>query len=123
MHRPVEGRVLAGVATALADATGISVAVVRLAFIVGLLFGGLGLVLYAAGWALIPPEGAQRSAAERWLGDLTTPGRRIGAALIGVAVLIVLAPFHGPALLVGLLLIGAWLLLRRRPDAPSHTNS
>lgn len=120
LQRPTQGRVLGGVATALANATGISVGIIRLAFIVSLLFGGFGLVLYAVAWAIIPAEDEPRSTAERWLGDLTTPGRRVGAALVGIAVLIVLAPFHGPAVLAGLLLIGAWLLLRR-PGAPSTT--
>lgn len=122
LRRPAKGRVLAGVATALADATGISVSIVRLAFVISLLFGGLGLVVYAVAWTLIPSEGDERSAAERWLDGLTTPGRRIGAALIGAAILIALAPFHGPAVVAGLLLVAAWLLLRRRPHTPSHTN-
>jgi phage shock protein PspC (stress-responsive transcriptional regulator) len=73
LERPRTGRVLGGVATALANATGIAVGAVRLAFVVSLLFGGLGIVLYAAAWALIPAEGDDRSTAESRLGDLTTP--------------------------------------------------
>lgn len=121
-RRPVQGRVLGGVAAAIADATGIAVGVVRLAFILSVLFGGLGIVLYASAWALIPSQGDDHSAAERWLVGLTTPGHRIGAALIGAAVLIVLLPFGGPVHLAGLLLVGGWLLLRR-PGSLSHDNS
>ncbi len=122
LERPTSGRMLGGVATALADATGIAVGIVRIAFIVAAFFGGFGLVIYAAAWALIPTEGQERSAAERWLSELSTPGRKLGAALIAAAVLIVLMPFSGPVVLVGLLVLGAGLLFQRS-RTPSDTNS
>lgn len=67
LSRPRPGRMLAGVAAAMADRTGIDVGFVRLALVVSLFFGGLGLVAYAAGWALLPNEGEATAPAERWL--------------------------------------------------------
>lgn len=69
LHRPRHGRVLAGVAAALATRTGIDVGLVRLLFVVSIFFGGLGLITYLAAWALIPAEGESNSPVERWLGD------------------------------------------------------
>lgn len=60
---------LGGVATALANQTGIDVSLVRLGFVVSLFFGGLGILAYLAGWLLIPEEGQSRSQAERMLGS------------------------------------------------------
>jgi phage shock protein PspC (stress-responsive transcriptional regulator) len=89
--RPSGGRVLGGVATAIADHTGTSVAFVRLAFLVGALFGGLGAVVYLAAWALIPDSNADSSLAEKWMRNLTTPGKRVGAFLLGIAGLAIIA--------------------------------
>lgn len=55
---------IAGVAAAIAERTGVDVALVRLGFVVSLFFGGLGVVAYAAGWLLIPEEGQAKSTAE-----------------------------------------------------------
>ena len=91
LERPREGRVLAGVAAGLRNHTGISVGIIRLGFLVAALFGGLGIILYAAAWALLPNEGEDEAPVMRWLNALRTPGKRTGAILIGLAGLIVLA--------------------------------
>lgn len=88
--RPHEGRVLGGVAAGIASHTESSVGLVRLGFLVTALFGGFGIVLYLAAWALMAEAGGESSPAERWLGNLTTPGKRAGAFLIGMAGLIIL---------------------------------
>ncbi len=67
--RPRQGRVLAGVASGLADQTGIDVGIVRTLFAVSLIFGGAGFFVYAAAWALLPSEGESRSPVERWFGN------------------------------------------------------
>ena len=82
---------LGGVAAAVAANTGASVGLVRLGFLVTALLGGFGIVLYLAAWALTPNDGEPDTAAERWLHNLTTPGKRLSAFLIGIAGLIVLA--------------------------------
>jgi phage shock protein C len=63
LRRPVEGRLLAGVAAAIASWLGIDVSAVRIAFVMATVLGGAAVPLYAAGWLLIPAEGAQRSIA------------------------------------------------------------
>ncbi len=68
LERPRNGRLLAGVAAAIARSTGIDVGLVRLGLVVSSFFGGLGLVAYLAGWALLPEEGQAQSPLERVLG-------------------------------------------------------
>jgi phage shock protein PspC (stress-responsive transcriptional regulator) len=85
MVRPQEGRVIAGVALALADRLGMSPGAIRLILFILGFFGGLGVLLYIAGWLLIPEEGAPQSIAEdvlQRLGDSTT---WLGAVLILIA--------------------------------------
>lgn len=111
LERPTDGRVLGGVAMGLSHHTGASVALVRLGFLIAALFGGFGIILYAAAWALLPEETEQTTPAERWLRSLTTPGKRAGAFLIGLAGLVILvgaAPFSILAAVV--LLAGAAVL-------------
>lgn len=56
--RPQEGRMLAGVCAGLAERFGISVTLVRLAFVLGAFFtGGIFMILYLALWLAMPPEG------------------------------------------------------------------
>lgn len=62
-HQPVRewtrarhGALLGGVARGLANRFGLPVAAVRLAFILGTLFGLWGLVVYVALWAIMPQE-------------------------------------------------------------------
>jgi signal transduction histidine kinase len=54
LRRDADGRVVAGVATGLAAHLGRPVRQVRIAFVLGTLFGGAGLVLYLWLWALVP---------------------------------------------------------------------
>ena len=111
LERPSEGRVVAGVAAAVADRAGVSVALVRLGFVVAALIGGLGALLYLAGWALIPAEGTAHSPAEVWLDQLTTPGKRLGAFAVGIAGLLIIAAASPVATLaaIALLAAAAWL--------------
>jgi uncharacterized RDD family membrane protein YckC len=81
-----------------------------MAFVIAALFGGFGIVLYAAAWALVPAEG-EDSAAERWLKNLTTPGKRVGAFLIGIAALIVLTGAAPVTILVAVTLLAAAALM------------
>jgi signal transduction histidine kinase/phage shock protein PspC (stress-responsive transcriptional regulator) len=69
LFRPVRGRVLGGVAAALADHLGLRRSVVRAAFILLSFSAGLGVLLYGAFWIVLrtPPdehESSRRSAAE-----------------------------------------------------------
>jgi phage shock protein PspC (stress-responsive transcriptional regulator) len=63
-RRPVENRMLGGVAGALARFFDADVATIRIVFIVLAVVGGAGLPLYLAGWLLIPDETSDVSLAE-----------------------------------------------------------
>ncbi len=64
-HRGYPERRLAGVCASVAHNLGVSVSVVRVLFLLFTLFHGLGLVLYALLWFLLPEAPGGRSAADR----------------------------------------------------------
>jgi phage shock protein PspC (stress-responsive transcriptional regulator) len=121
MRRSVHDRRIAGVAGGLARHLDIDPIIVRVTLVVLVFFGGAGLLLYAAGWLLVPEEGT----ADQPLG-LDERSRRI--ALIGAGVLAALAAlgdwaggywFPWPVVVVALLVL--WVLNRnqRRHGAPT----
>ncbi|MEU7908715.1 PspC domain-containing protein [Actinoplanes sp. NPDC049118] len=64
MYRPRDHRVIAGVASGLARHLRVPVTAVRIALVLLLGFNGLGLLLYAVFWAVLPqqsPTGEQRA--------------------------------------------------------------
>ena len=111
MERPASGRVLAGVAAAIAERTNTATWLVRLGFVIATLFGGIGILAYLAGWFVIPAEGNDESAAEAWLTALATPGRRAGALLIAFALMILLTGLAPVGLLVAATLLITGMLL------------
>lgn len=56
IYRTEDDRVIAGVAGGIADYLDIDVTIVRLAFVLLLLFGGSGFLLYFLGWIVIPTQ-------------------------------------------------------------------
>lgn len=115
---------LGGVCVAVARSTGTDPVLWRVLVAVLAVFGGTGLVLYAAGLLLIPLEGDRQSTAERWLRgrDSTTP-TALALVVVG-AVLLLLVTNAGeglvPLAVVGLL---AFLALRRRQDGPAPASA
>ncbi len=63
LRRPADDRMIAGVASGTARLVGIDPVVVRIAFVMLTLLGAVGVVLYLAGWLLIPDERSGRSVA------------------------------------------------------------
>ena len=61
LRRPVDGRLLGGVAAGIARYLGTDVNIVRLVFVALACLGGAALPLYVAGWLLIPEDGADQS--------------------------------------------------------------
>jgi len=57
LYRLREGRVIAGVCAGLAAYFGIDPTLVRLAFALATVFGGIGILLYLCAWIVIPEEG------------------------------------------------------------------
>jgi len=85
MVRPQDGRVIAGVALAVADRLGMSPGAVRLIWFILSFFGGFGLLLYIAGWLLIREEGAEQSIAEDVTDRLGDSTAWLGIGLIVIA--------------------------------------
>ena len=56
LSRPRNGRVVAGVCAAIANRFGISPFLVRVVFLVSMLLPGPQILVYVAGWILIPDQ-------------------------------------------------------------------
>jgi phage shock protein PspC (stress-responsive transcriptional regulator) len=67
LHRPIQNRMLAGVAAGVADYFGVDVTVVRIVLAVLAVVGGAGVPIYLAGWLLIPEEGSEQSIASEFI--------------------------------------------------------
>ncbi len=91
LRRDTQAGILAGVAAGIARRLDVGPSVVRLAFVGACFFGGLGLLLYVAAWLLVPADGEPRSILENWLSSGSDRNPWVGAALIGLAVLILVA--------------------------------
>lgn len=67
-HRRRDDRKIAGVAAAIGRRYRIDPILVRVAFVVTTIFGGVGIMLYLLGWLLLPEEGDEVSGAEALIG-------------------------------------------------------
>lgn len=128
--RPVEGRRLGGVAIGVANYLSLPLGLIRFLFVVFTILGGVGLVLYAAGWLFIRDETEHDSVGERLVGRIGTGPAWIGAVLIVVALLITLdnvTILSGSLLWATALLVAGFLLYRgdinpgNRPRPPADT--
>jgi phage shock protein C len=63
LSRSKHNRMLAGVASGVAQYLGVDTTLVRIAFVLVTFVGGLGIPLYLASWLLIPDEDATHSIA------------------------------------------------------------
>jgi len=61
LYRLRDGRVVAGVCAGLAAYFGVDPTLVRLAFALVTVFGGLGVLIYLCAWVVIPEEGGDGS--------------------------------------------------------------
>ena len=126
LRRRSDERVLAGVASGLGDYFNVDPLLIRIALVASIVFGGLGIFLYAAAWLLVPDEASDRSIAERLLGGAGLAGGLVGGVLvlIGALVLInILSEIGGGSDGVGaaafaliVIAAGAVLLRRRSSD-------
>jgi phage shock protein PspC (stress-responsive transcriptional regulator) len=125
LERRVDRRVIAGVAGGLADYTNLPVWVVRVAFALLAFMGGAGLLLYVAGWLLMPAEGEAESVAQGISHRALAGPAWAGALLlfIGAALLANHAFFVAPAVIWGLGFIGLGLYLFFRADQTNRENT
>ncbi len=68
LYRLKDGRLVAGVCAGLAAYFGVDPTLVRFAFTLLTVFGGLGVLLYLFGWIVIPDETDGTSIAESFIG-------------------------------------------------------
>lgn len=66
LRRDTRHRMLGGVAAGIAEYVGIDPVIVRIVFVLLALFGGSGVLLYLAGWLLIPSNHSDQSVASEW---------------------------------------------------------
>ncbi|HTZ08278.1 MAG TPA: PspC domain-containing protein [Acidimicrobiales bacterium] len=90
LRRHSGARVFGGVAAGLADYLDIDVAVIRIAFVVLAFLGGSGILLYLAGWLLIPADDTDRAVAHQWLQPRNRPRSIVVTVLAGVLILVAL---------------------------------
>jgi phage shock protein PspC (stress-responsive transcriptional regulator) len=113
--RPARDRVFRGVCAAVGRSTGTDPVLWRVLVVVLAFFGGAGLVLYLAGWLLIPEEGQPESEAQRLArGGGVSTGAAV--ALVLLALFALGAVFDDGRGLLPLVVVGvlAYLVLRTR---------
>lgn len=121
--RASSGRVVAGVARGLADHLGLSVQWLRVGFVALTFFGGIGLALYAALWAVLPlaPSNEEPSQEEQRSHRSTDLMRllALGAVLIGIVLFLAAAGVEfatGALLPIAIAIIGAALIWQQSDD-------
>ena len=137
LRRLRDDRVIGGVASGFARWLGIDPVIVRVVLVVLAVFGGSGLILYAAGWLFIPEEGAESNEAQKLLEGSGQPGStgRVAFIVVGACLAIIVlggalsfGPWNGVWFVGGggslLLLLAAgglvlWLVNRDRAMQPA----
>ena len=91
LERSRSDRVIGGVAAGIGQHLGIEPIVVRIAFVVLSFAAGFGVVVYLLAWLLAPQEALEGAAPRKRLLVRPTLGQALGAALVVVGVLLLLA--------------------------------
>jgi signal transduction histidine kinase len=116
LYRKREGRLVAGVASGLSEHLGIDVLLLRIAFVASIVLGGLGVLLYAAFWVVVPQ--AKDEAVSRDRTDARV--QLVGFAALAAAMLLVAQLLGaGPGLIwpAAAMIAGAAVLWRQADDA------
>ena len=89
LRRTTDDRVIGGVAGGLGDYLNVDPLLIRIGFVGLMVFGGLGLILYLAGWIFIPEESEDESVAAQLFSGLTARRFLIGSLLVVGAFILV----------------------------------
>lgn len=119
LERSRSDRKLAGVAGGLARYFDLDPIIFRIGFIILTVLGGSGLLVYVAGWLILPEEGKDESiAAEVLRNRREKPWALIGLGLLALAGLILLGSNDlwpsGDGIWIVLAVVGAIILWRQR---------
>jgi phage shock protein PspC (stress-responsive transcriptional regulator) len=135
LRRSNDDRMIAGVCGGLGRYTGVDPIIFRIVLATLAVFGGVGLVLYALAWLLVPDEASGTSEADRLRSGHRNPLSAIGAVALGVVGIIVLLDVlrhrnNGQIALFIILAVVAVILLSRtsagrslvgsRANGPNH---
>lgn len=115
LERPTGDRVIAGVASGLANRLDVGVGWVRIGFVLASFFGGLGFLLYAIGWLGIREEGADLSIAEEAVDGLEGASTWVGVGLMLLAAMIALSwldIIRGELIFAAVVFVGGLVLYR-----------
>lgn len=128
LTRPADTKMLAGVCAGVARRLGVEPTVVRVAAVLAAIFlGGLGIVAYLAGIALMPKDGQQVMPVQRWLPFTRTwPTAAVVVSVFAVsAVLLYAGGFSGIGIGPALIIFAIWFFgfRKRRPGPASHRPS
>ncbi|MDJ0392693.1 PspC domain-containing protein [Rhodococcus sp. G-MC3] len=122
---PQRGHV-AGVAAGIGYRYGVDPVLIRVALVVGTIFGGAGIVLYLAAWLLFSKAGDSASPAESLMGKGNSSESNTKVVVLVVALIIALSTIGPVGIGLGgsgvismlALLAGLWLLHQRQPEPP-----
>ncbi len=70
LYRPARDRMIAGVGSGIARYMGVDALIVRIALVVLVFVGGIGIPLYLACWLLMPAEGRDMSIVDEFVADV-----------------------------------------------------
>jgi phage shock protein PspC (stress-responsive transcriptional regulator) len=115
LRRTVADRKVAGVAGGIARHLDIDPLIIRVAFVVLSLFGGAGLIVYAACWILLPEDG--QPSQPLGLDERSRSVALILVGILGIALLVGQWDWFwvpGPLILVALVV---WLVMSRRNES------
>ncbi|WP_162184795.1 PspC domain-containing protein [Allokutzneria albata] len=117
-RRPRRGRKVAGVATAIGNRYGIDPVLVRVAFVVFAIYGGLGILLYLLAVLFFPQEGDTGSPAGALLGRGSSSTSALATVLVALMVLpltgLLLALHVWSAMMIAALGAGLYVLHKNR---------
>ncbi|MEU8071808.1 MULTISPECIES: PspC domain-containing protein [unclassified Micromonospora] len=122
--RPRQGRYLAGVCAAIGRATNTDPVLWRVLLAVLGFFGGIGIIVYIAGWLIVPGEGDTASPLEAMLGRGRSSMSPITVIVLSIVVALgfayVVTDGFRAILLGAVILIGGALLLNRDQRGPAQ---
>jgi len=96
LYRHTEDKMIAGVASGLADYVNVDPVIVRVAFVILALVGGVGLIAYGALWWLVPPTHEVSNAGEDAIRRLKRAPTWVAAALLVGGVLLLASQLGAP---------------------------
>jgi phage shock protein PspC (stress-responsive transcriptional regulator) len=127
LRRSREDRMIGGVCGGLGRYAGIDPIIFRIVLAALAIFGGVGLLIYALAWLLIPEEGTDTSELHRLFQGHASPLPIIAAIVIGFIGVLALGDvaYHGPSgrfavILIVIAVVAVIAITRRSGTAPTQ---